>query len=393
MKDKIANGLKDSMVGVIKQTGFWPFAYACAGLVLSSMLYFVFGLMEYGSLWLVILSLLIFAALCYVVFPLLYGVTLNVVDGCRFERKKHDIPQVFNSYYKGNRGVFGIFSAFWKTLLFFFLSIFVFGMIVVLIIRLSYSDLWNGLMEYMNEINNNRTPDLLETLGAANYRLFEVLSMLALSAATLCSSLIWGREIRKNESVFYCSTSLVAGNRINVASGQLIPLFRKAVMPVVKKEYFKYNMMINWPGYVVFILSYAGFVILGCFIPSIPSFLVPFLALVIACFLYSPFYYFARVFDDLFYIAYSDRIMDKLPPNISRIIEDGRSGLNQAYPEDGSNNDDDNNNDSNVYDAKPSDDDDKKNVLNGKQSDDGTIDFTSDKDKDSDDKDDKDKKD
>lgn len=383
MKDKIYQGFKTNIKEVLTKINPMVFAFSIIGLILFSLLYFVFGVMEYSNnaIWVFFLDVLAFVGLCYVTFPFLYGVSLSVADGCRFEKKKHSFASLFTSYYKGNRGVFSLWSCFWKAFVCFVAVSFISIVIIFLVLRYGYPSLWDSLYSMVEDINAGGTVNVVEYLGD-NYRTFEIMIMLCIAFPTLGFVTMWEIEMRRSECVFYCATSIISDNQVNMATGGLQLLFKREVMPTVKKEHAKYDLMINWIGYVVFFSSYLLFILLGCFVKSIPAFLVPFIGLVISCVLYSPFYVVTRTYDNLFYIAYSDKIMDRINPNVREILLKAKSAIIAQFH---LNKEDENYDDKGTYDGSESSD---SNSKKGSSDLDGALDFTS---KDEQNKDDDDK--
>lgn len=381
MNDKIFQGLKTNIREVLSKINKMAFAFSIIGLILFSLLYFSFGVMEYSdsAIWFFFLDILIFVGLCYITFPILYGVTLSVADGCRFEKSSHSFTSLFTSYYRGNRGVFSLWSCFWKSLVTFIAVSFISIMIAFLIIKNAFPSLWDSIYAMVNDINAGGTVDVADYLGDY-YRTFEIILMLCVAFPTLGFVTMWEMEMRRSESVFYCATSIISDNQVNMATGGLQLLFKREVLPVVRKEHMKYDLMINWIGYAVFFISYLLFVLLGCFVKTIPVFLVPFIGLIISCVLYSPFYVITRIFDNLFYIAYSDKIMGRVNLNVKDILLKAKLSIMSQFH---LNKEEDTYNGNATYEdpGKSAD-----NAKKGSSDSDGTLDFTSDDEKKNDDK-------
>lgn len=379
MKDKIAEGLASNIRKASKQAGAYPYLLSLVSMVLLCLLYLAFSfVLGSYTFYIYLIALVVLVGLGFAIMPFLYGVTLSVSEACRFRGKKRwSIKRLYGLYYHSNQGVYGLGSVFWKTLLAFFLGMFGSSVIVAIVIMNAYPDMYSCILEFTQSTNKT----LAECLG--NYtRLFECFMIIVLGVTVLASSITGGHELRRNEAAFYAASSLITDNQVNMQTRFLINFFKREVFPTVKKEHFKYNMVLFWPAYLLVFIVFAGIIVLGIFVPSFYSSYVPYVAMMAGAVVFTPFYYWQRLFDDLFYIAYQDKIMSRVSRGAREYIANGRRAMEKTldkFKEEESTQDGD-------YTQKDEDDGAKKPHVNP----DGTFDFTDDDKKDDDHKDGKD---
>lgn len=334
MKDKICQGFIENIKRVIKNSGFYPLVYIVAGMICLSCLYgALFIMIGDNTIWYYLISVAVLAIFWIITFPTIYGITLSVADGVRFKKKGMlKIKDVYRQYFRGNQGVYGLAGVFLKCFLTYILSGFLTLVVLGVIMKYAYPSMLQTIFNYYTDISSTATESLSDILTASGQgTLFRAFVIIYSSVSTIPLFVVASSEFRKNEAVFYCASSLITDNHINVATHSLIPLFRKNILPRVAKEYHHLNMLINWPGYVVFYVIYVGLSLLGLFLPDIPEVIVVFVPLFIALLFYGPFYYVQRIFDDLFYVAYSDKIINRVDASVRDIIMAGRSQLGTVY--------------------------------------------------------------
>lgn len=370
MKDSVYTALKTNIKAVLKQMDFKVYLYSVSGLVFLSLLFMSFSFMNLAD-WLIFLGLAVFFGLSYLTFPLLYGVTAYVADSVRYEKKSYSLKDVFTMYYRKNPGTYGLGSVLWKTIVALVLSSIVFTGLATAIVRSVWPGLYSLIESYLYN-PNIQTQSLDAAINSSEYAMiYRSTYMIVLGLTNGVTVGIASSELRKNEAVFYCASCLVSDNQLNIQTRPIIPLFRRGVLPTVSKEHMKYNFLINYPGYLVFFISYAGFIALGLFFMNGANiyFLVPFMGLAFSSLLYSPFYVFCRVFDDLFYVAYSDKIFHRLTPSVRNIVAQVKEAMSPFVKKD-----------EDVSEGN-FDEDEAGQAKKGQTDDDGTIDFTSDDDK------------
>lgn len=329
MDSSIKKGFINNIKKIVKHGSYFPFMYAFLGLLCVLLIACYDLIAVYGSWWLYIIVLLGFICVWFVAFPFLYGVSLSIANSSRFKENENlGIKDVFRQYYRGNSNVFNVFSVFIRVFGTMFLSTIALMMIEMLIMRYTTPDLINELYNYFMDTSfKGSIYEYVseEYVNIVHYYLLSLNSISLLPVFYVASS-----EMRKNESVFYCVNSLITDNKINVSTTMLTPVFRKQVLPTVKKEYLKLDLSINWIGYACFYGMYAVGIVLG-FLNILPSGFEVIIALAMGLLIYCPFYYFERVFDNLFYIAYQDKIMSRVDEKIKGLILDGRKQLNPVF--------------------------------------------------------------
>ena len=331
MNIKIKNGLKDQANKVRKHAGLLPYLYALGGMVFLALLFLGFVVINTSSVLLVYLvGITLIILYIFVGLPLLYGVSSLIANATRFnEEKKLDIKTCFDKYYHGNPGFFSTSGIIFKGVIVDILALIATLFIADFIGLYSFPDFINTVMTVYANIDALDIVDVFDLAAAmGDYsRLFEVFFIIVLVVGQIPLFIFASSELRKNESVYYAANVLVSDNYIDVATRPLIPLFRREILPLVKKEHWSYNLSLNYMGYIVFYVLYLGTATLGIFLPQVSFVYVPFIAFAVAIVAYSPFYYRQRVFDALFYIAYSDKMMNRASDKIKQIIKAGRSQI------------------------------------------------------------------
>lgn len=328
MNIKIKEGLKNQSAKVRKHAGFLPYLYSLGGMALFALLYLGFVLINnstnYGIYFLGFGLIILYM---FVGLPFLYGVSVLTSNASRMNEEKNlGINVCFNKYFKGNPGFFSTGGIIFKGIFLEIASFIVLLLILEPIISYFYPDFVSSL--YYIYANYEYLDFYIISEAMAEYsRLFEVFYIAIISLGNIPLFILVSSELRKNESVYYAANVLVADNYIDVATRPLIPLFRREILPLVKKEYRRYNYRLNYLGYIVFYVLYLGLTTLFFFMPEVSFVYAPFIAFSISILFYAPFYYRQRVFDSLFYIAYSDKIMERASDRIKQIIKAGRSQI------------------------------------------------------------------
>lgn len=326
----------------------------------------------------IFLSLLItFASILVLLFvigsvicPFLYTITCQIANSTRFEGKKVSLKEGFRECTNYNRDPFRIFLTILFAILIQILASIIIGLIISALARVWSKDMYDALIETTRQMNNdsaNASNIFQEFLNKYSS------TILAYRSATLsCTMFVtiayMMRSIRKSESVFFACNVLFTENRMNTKSGQFVPIFKKLVLPVVRKEHTQLDLRTNWIGYIVFILIYFGISIGFIFITNLPRMYIPFIALFVSLLAYSPFYVKERMFDYLFYTAYSDVILERVDNSIHTLIAQTRDAYKTTYNfED---------NDENVVDEENNTSTSNSESKKGEINVDGTIDFT-----------------
>ncbi len=326
----------------------------------------------------IFLSLLItFASILVLLFvigsvicPFLYTITCQIANSTRFEGKKVSLKEGFRECTNYNRDPFRIFLTILFAILIQILASIIIGLIISALARVWSKDMYDALIETTRQMNNdsaNASNIFQEFLNKYSS------TILAYRSATLsCTMFVtiayMMRSIRKSESVFFACNVLFTDNRMNTKSGQFVPIFKKLVLPVVRKEHTQLDLRTNWIGYIVFILIYFGISIGFIFITNLPRMYIPFIALFVSLLAYSPFYVKERMFDYLFYTAYSDVILERVDNSIHTLIAQTRDAYKTTYNfED---------NDENVVDEENNTSTSNSESKKGEINVDGTIDFT-----------------
>lgn len=334
-KDPVLKALEENRKAVIKQSGLYPWLMSLLAMVMLAALYFCFSLFEALDVAYSFVFLLVLLGVGFLTVPVLYGVTLSVADGTRFKGKKtFKIGQLFQQYYKGNAGAYNIWGVFWRSALTLLVSDLVFALICALIIVTAFPSLYAGFNDYVQALNraaysSGANPNIYDYVSGKDLLVLQTMAYSISALSIVTTTMVGGSYLRKNEEVFYAATNLVTDNRVNMVIRPLLYPFSKKVLPVVRKEHRRYNLQMNWSGYVVFYVLFFGFTVLFYFIEadSVFRILAPYIAFAIACLGYAPFYYLSRLFDALFYIAYSDKIYERLDEPTKEFIHAGRVSM------------------------------------------------------------------
>ena len=326
MFDNLTKGFINNIKKVVKFAGYKPLLYSLAGLFLVSLI-IAYNLMPaFSNAYLtLLLSIIVLVVAFFVGFPLLYGCTINVANASRFdEKRKVDFLSVFRTYYQGNSSIINLITVFFKATLAMFLASFVITICAYPILNIYAPTLFEELMGYFQATQFEGS--IFEFVSEDNIDALIKFYLVEEWLSIVPALFVFSRELRKNESVFYCLNVLITDNNINVSPRGFTRTFRRYVLPTVRKEYASLNIKINFVGYIVFGISYLTFALLTYFN------LLPFeygiiIGVVVSIVLYSPFYYIQRVFDCLFYIAYGDKIMQRLTPPFDELINAGRSKM------------------------------------------------------------------
>lgn len=384
MNKELKEGFKSNIKEVVKQSGPYPYLTTIGGLIIFAVGMFLFGIAQATPyIWMFFVGILVFGLLMVLLSPIIYGTVLAVSEGTRFKgHRKWNIKTLFSIYYQENLGALALGTTVWKTLLTMLLSLIITGLIGTAVLYSGFRGVYDKILEYLRAVlsGNSSSSSILPSGSYEELVYYTIVNCMTV-VSLLISTWVANFDERRNECVIYCSSCLVTDNKINLVSRPLLRTFRIRVLPVVKKEHTQYYYSLFYIAdiiyFVVFIGSFVGF----SFIKGMPYFLMPYLAFIIALLVYSPFYYYIRVYDALFYIAYQDKIMDRLDSQTYDYIQQGRKAMNNP-----------NNNpfeNTPIYQANDKEETEESDYNNqegekgakksDKTLDDGTIDFTNDK--------------
>ncbi len=294
----------------------------------------------------------------------------QIANSTRFEGKKVSLKEGFRECTNYNRDPFRIFLTILFAILIQILASIIIGLIISALAKVWSKDMYDALIETTRQMNNdsaNASKIFQEFLNKYSSTILAYRSA-TLSCTMFVTIVYMMRSIRRSESVFFACNVLFTENRMNTKSGQFVPLFKKLVLPVVRKEHRQLDLRTNCLGYIVFILIYFGISIGFIFITNLPRMYIPFIALFVSLLAYSPFYVKERMFDYLFYTAYSDVILDRVDNSVHTLIVQTRDAYKTTYNfED---------NDENVVDEENNTPTNNSESKKGEINVDGTIDFT-----------------
>ena len=341
MKNKnLVKGFKANMKRVIKHGSLYPYLYAFIALLLVSLVFFMgvsFDTGNYaGNMVLQLFLVVILVSGVVFSFPFFYGVALSVANDSRFsDENKVKIKDVLAGY-KVNNSIYNFFSLLLKSILASIIIEFLIGLIIVPILYGVYPNIIQGYFDFQNALLNagpNEEVFLESFLEASEIITLDKFVFFSQTTAAFFVVVYLGREIRKSERVFFACNSLLTGNKINVAVGMNANFIKKFVLPTVKKEHRELNIKINYVGYIVFTVVFCGMVTLSyyCFGSYGLMLGLPF-SLLMACLSYIPFQYYTRVFDCLFYIAYEDTMITRLPDAAKDLVLTSREQMKQYIP-------------------------------------------------------------
>ena len=378
MKNNLVKGFKANMKRVIKHGSFYPYLYAFLALLMVSTVFFMGVGFNTGNegvdIFLEILLIVVLVTGVIFSFPFFYGVSLSVANDSRFsDNNKVSIKETFQGY-KVNNNIYNVFMLILKGFLASFVIELLMAVIILPIVYGCYPDLVKEINEYFDAINNAVTGQevtLEEIFSRENLFLLSQIIYFSQASAAFVLIVYLGRQIRKSERIFFISNTLLTSNKMNVAVGLNGGFLKKLILPTVEREYKRLDFKINYVGYIVFTLVFGGMITISYFffgeyaaIIGIPC------ALLLACLCYSPFHYYTRVFDCLFYIAYEDTMLERLPEQAQEMVFATREKMKEFIPK-GQEQKDDNVTETSVDDTTPDD------VKVGEQKDD-VIDYTDD---------------
>ncbi|MCI2069140.1 MAG: hypothetical protein LKJ88_06150 [Bacilli bacterium] len=336
-QNNLASGFRSKIKEVISQKSIQPYLYSLAVCFIFALLALAFAFIrtpvgsdEKTQMIYLVAAIACFIGLLFLSLPLLFGLTISVSTACRFQAyKKKPLSVLFSNYFHSNFGAYGISLVLWRTILAAIVSSIFFALIVVPIITYGYPSIYNAMAAFLKQAGAT-TQSLESMIDSNDLFAFHTIFLLMESGVVFTTALYMLSELRKNECVTYSASVLVADNRINMAARPLIPFFRKRVLPRVSKEYRHLDFQLFWPVYLAYFLVYWAIVILGVFFFGKYYNFVPFVALALAGFLFTPFAYWFRIFDNLFYIAYQDKIMARLGSDDRAFIMEGRKAMEEV---------------------------------------------------------------
>lgn len=268
-----------------------------------------------------------------VICPFLYTITCQIANSTRFEGKKIKLKEGFKECLNYNRDPYRIFVTLLISILIQILASIIIGLIISAIARGCSKDMYDALVETVRKMNAdtaNATQVLQDFLNQYKNVILGYRS--ATLSCTMFVTIVYIMcSIRKSESVFFTCNILFTDNRMNTKSGQFVPFFKKLVLPLVSKEHRQLDIKTNLLGYIVFVVVYFGISIGFIFITDLPRMYIPFIALFVSLLAYSPFYVRERMFDYLFYTAYSDVILERANPAVSTLIMQTREAYMTTY--------------------------------------------------------------
>jgi len=374
MKNNLSKVLYKNVNQLFKQVPFISYIYcALAALIVSAALlsgnisFNLTPMLEYALN--ILITLICYILLFWVGFPLIYAICLQNAEVSRFSNKNISFKDAFFQYYKVNKNPYRSLRTLLFAILFELIGSLIGSGIAMIISSVNNDGFFDNLVTYVQIMNENDMVVFLNqhqgfvTLYNTYRSLINSVSIFTCASYVIIS-------LRQNEANFYLANILFADNRVNTISTPFNILFSKCVTPTVRKEHFKNDAKLNIVGYIVAVLVYFGIAISFLFIKDLEKQYIPAIALFITLLVYMPFYIRERLFDILFYTAYSDTILERLISPVKVIILQKRENYNVTkdyYPND---NQPESNDDTLSSDSKK-----------GTIDEDGTIDFTKDDDK------------
>lgn len=334
---KIADGIRSQMKSIVKQGGSYPFLVSLGGMFFAAAVAFCFTPFSGDKIWLELAMLLLLILSIALITPFLYGASLCAADGTRYQGdRKYGLSVLFRSYYKGNYGYYNLWTVFWKS----FLTVLateliagiVLGILFVTVYRGTYEDIVNLLNAYA-ELKQNETLVVTDYLSEADISLLRTVSYFLNAAALLTVTVVAFKNLFRDDGVFFAANVLVGENKINTVTPPIRNFFKKEILPSVKKEHFSLCVQILWPLYLASFLLYALLVFVFYYACGNNAFMIlagPFVAAAIAYLLSAPLYYFRKLYEALFYIAYAHVIENRLSGHAKSVLEEGRRALAPA---------------------------------------------------------------
>ncbi len=280
-------------------------------------------------LFLVVLMLII----SYVICPFIYAVSCQIENSIRYNDKKVTIKEAFSEYYNFNKDAFKIFNVLLKTIGVYILAVIVLSIVFVILASICSKDMFKAIIDFVNSGNrdDNSISYFVNQFYDTYGKQFIAYYIIYNSSIYLISIGYFLSRLRRNESVFYLSNILFTDNMINTKSGDFVLLFNKFVLPSVKKEHSKLDFKVNYLGYIVFSVVFIGITVGLLFVDGIYYPIIPFISLLVSLLCYSPFYIKERIFDNLFYLAYEDVILQRVAVSIKVLIEQTKLAYQTSY--------------------------------------------------------------
>ncbi len=280
-------------------------------------------------LFLVVLMLII----SYVICPFIYAVSCQIENSIRYNDKKVTIKEAFSEYYNFNKDAFKIFNVLLKTIGVYILAVIVLSIVFVILASVCSKDMFKAIIDFVNSGNrdDNSISYFVNQFYDTYGKQFIAYYIIYNSSIYLISIGYFLSRLRRNESVFYLSNILFTDNMINTKSGDFVLLFNKFVLPSVKKEHSKLDFKVNYLGYIVFSVVFIGITVGLLFVDGIYYPIIPFISLLVSLLCYSPFYIKERIFDNLFYLAYEDVILQRVAISIKVLIEQTKLAYQTSY--------------------------------------------------------------
>ncbi len=280
-------------------------------------------------LFLVVLMLII----SYVICPFIYAVSCQIENSIRYNDKKVTIKEAFSEYYNFNKDAFKIFNVLLKTIGVYILAVIVLSIVFVILASICSKDMFKAIIDFVNSGNrdDNSISNFVNQFYDTYGKQFIAYYIIYNSSIYLISIGYFLSRLRRNESVFYLSNILFTDNMINTKSGDFVLLFNKFVLPSVKKEHSKLDFKVNYLGYIVFSVVFIGITVGLLFVDGIYYPIIPFISLLASLLCYSPFYIKERIFDNLFYLAYEDVILQRVAISIKVLIEQTKLAYQTSY--------------------------------------------------------------
>lgn len=280
-------------------------------------------------LFLVVLMLII----SYVICPFIYAVSCQIENSIRYNNKKVTIKEAFSEYYNFNKDAFKIFNVLLKTIGIYILAVIVLSIVFVILASICSKDMFKAIIDFVNSGNrdDNSISNFVNQFYDTYGKQFIAYYIIYNSSIYLISIGYFLSRLRRNESVFYLSNILFTDNMINTKSGDFVLLFNKFVLPSVKKEHSKLDFKVNYLGYIVFSVVFIGITVGLLFVDGIYYPIIPFISLLASLLCYSPFYIKERIFDNLFYLAYEDVILQRVAVSIKVLIEQTKLAYQTSY--------------------------------------------------------------
>lgn len=337
---KIADGIRSQMKSIVKQGGVYPFLISLAGMFFAGVIAFCFAPIQTDELWFDLVMLLLLILSVSLVAPFLYGASICASDGTRYQgKKKYGISRLFGAYYKGNYGFYNVWTVFWKSFLTALATELLIGIVLGILFMTCYKQTYGHLSDLLNayfSLKENESIAIGDYLTESDIRLVRTMSYFTNASVLFTVTIVAFRNLFRDDEVFFAANVLVGENKINMVTPPIRLFFRREILPSVRKEHFSLEITVFWPLYLASVLIYALFLFVFYFACRNSAFMMsvgPYIAILIAYVLSTPLYFFRKLFDALFYIAYSHVIEGRISERAKSVLEEGRRAIAPALAE------------------------------------------------------------